>query len=265
MFVEPGEEVYEGMIVGENARAEDLDVNACKEKHLTNVRSSTSDVLVRLVPPRKLSLDQALEFVREDEAIEVTPHNVRLRKVQLDAIGRVKAARARGRAGATASPPGPPAPGTWSAAPRDPSRALPGQLGRRAVADVDADQLAPAPLDHRVDAHAADPLHVAAPVERRAQPDVEVVRVRQPREAAAGELERRHVRRVAVAEAQAAELRVVDLRQHRVDHPLALALRAHLRRRPRGLEVHQGDARDHDDQGEQDEAPIHGSESIAPS
>ena len=74
LFVEPGEDVYEGMIVGENARAEDLDVNATKEKHLTNMRSSTSDVLVRLVPPRRLSLDQALEFVREDEAVEVTPH-----------------------------------------------------------------------------------------------------------------------------------------------------------------------------------------------
>src|SRR6185312_3959219 len=98
MFVEPGEEVYEGMIVGENARAEDLDVNAVKEKHLTNMRSSTSDVLVRLVPPRRMSLDQALEFVREDEAIEVTPHAVRLRKVELDANARVKAARARARA-----------------------------------------------------------------------------------------------------------------------------------------------------------------------
>ena len=98
LFVEPGEEVYEGMIVGENARAEDLDVNACKEKHLTNVRSSTSDVLIRLVPPRKLSLDQALEFVREDEAVEVTPRAVRLRKVALDQTARVKAARARARA-----------------------------------------------------------------------------------------------------------------------------------------------------------------------
>jgi len=98
LFVEPGEDVYEGMIVGENARAEDLDVNATKEKHLTNMRSSTSDVLVRLVPPRRLSLDQALEFVREDEAIEVTPHAVRLRKVELDANARVKAARARARA-----------------------------------------------------------------------------------------------------------------------------------------------------------------------
>ena len=86
MFVEPGEEVYEGMIVGENARQEDLDVNAVKEKHLTNVRSSTSDVLVRLVPARKLSLDQALEFVREDECVEVTPHSVRMRKVELEAI-----------------------------------------------------------------------------------------------------------------------------------------------------------------------------------
>jgi GTP-binding protein len=100
LFVEPGAEVYEGMIVGENARAEDLDVNACKEKHLTNMRSSTSDVLVRLVPPRRLSLDQALEFVREDECVEVTPGSVRLRKAELEAVARVKAARARARASA---------------------------------------------------------------------------------------------------------------------------------------------------------------------
>ena len=98
LFVEPGEDVYEGMIVGENARAEDLDVNATKEKHLTNIRSSTSDVLVRLVPPRRLSLDQALEFVREDEAVEVTPRAVRLRKAELDGTSRVKLARARARA-----------------------------------------------------------------------------------------------------------------------------------------------------------------------
>jgi GTP-binding protein len=97
LFVEPGEDVYEGMIVGENSRAEDLDVNATKEKHLTNMRSSTSDVLVRLVPARRLSLDQALEFVREDEAVEVTPHVVRLRKAALDAVARQKAARARAR------------------------------------------------------------------------------------------------------------------------------------------------------------------------
>jgi GTP-binding protein len=96
LFVEPGEEVYEGMIVGENSRAEDLDVNAVKEKHLTNIRSSTSDVLVRLVPPRRLSLDQALEFLREDECVEVTPHAVRLRKAELDAVTRRKVARRRG-------------------------------------------------------------------------------------------------------------------------------------------------------------------------
>jgi GTP-binding protein len=99
MFVGPGDDVYEGMIVGENARADDLDVNACREKHLTNIRSSTADVLVRLVPHRVLSLDQALEFLREDECVEVTPEAVRLRKVILDGTGRVKAAR-RAKAGA---------------------------------------------------------------------------------------------------------------------------------------------------------------------
>jgi small GTP-binding protein len=93
MFIGPGEEVYEGMIVGENARADDLDVNAVKEKHLTNIRSSTSDVLVRLVPHRQLSLDQALEFLREDECVEVTPSTVRLRKVALDKVSRTKLAR----------------------------------------------------------------------------------------------------------------------------------------------------------------------------
>jgi GTP-binding protein len=94
LFVEPGDEVYEGMIVGENSRAEDLDVNATKEKHLTNIRSSTADELVRLVPKRELSLDQALEFLRADECVEVTPAAVRLRKVELDKTGRVKLARA---------------------------------------------------------------------------------------------------------------------------------------------------------------------------
>jgi GTP-binding protein len=101
LFVGPGDEVYEGMIVGENSRAEDLDVNAVKEKHLTNIRSSTADVLVRLVPHRRLSLDQALEFLREDECAEVTPGAVRLRKVALDKVARTKAAR-RARAAATA-------------------------------------------------------------------------------------------------------------------------------------------------------------------
>ncbi len=93
LFVEPGDPVYEGMIVGENARAEDLDVNACKEKHLTNIRSSTADELVRLVPKRELSLDQALEFLREDECVEVTPAAVRLRKVELESGARRKLAR----------------------------------------------------------------------------------------------------------------------------------------------------------------------------
>src|SRR5258707_11374370 len=102
LFVGPGEDLYEGMIVGENARSEDLDVNASREKHLTNIRSSTADVLVRLVPHRQLSLDQSLEFLREDECVEVTPQAVRLRKLVLDKTERTKAAR-RVRAGAPAS------------------------------------------------------------------------------------------------------------------------------------------------------------------
>jgi GTP-binding protein len=95
MFVGPGEEVYEGMIVGENARSEDIDVNPVKEKHLTNMRSSTSDVLERLIPHRKLTLDQAMEWVREDECVEVTPVTVRMRKVELGKTERMKAARQR--------------------------------------------------------------------------------------------------------------------------------------------------------------------------
>ncbi|MFE3458876.1 translational GTPase TypA [Nocardiopsis aegyptia] len=84
LFVEPTTEVYEGMIVGENSRADDMDVNITKEKKLTNMRSATGDELVRLVPPRRLSLEQALEFCREDECVEVTPEHVRIRKVVLD-------------------------------------------------------------------------------------------------------------------------------------------------------------------------------------
>jgi GTP-binding protein len=93
LFIGPGTEVYEGMIVGENARSEDMDVNPAKEKKLSNVRSSTGDELVRLAPPRLLSLDQALEFIREDEAVEVTPDHVRLRKVELDATVRGRQAK----------------------------------------------------------------------------------------------------------------------------------------------------------------------------
>jgi GTP-binding protein len=93
LFVGPGEEVYEGMIVGENARSEDLDVNAIREKHQTNVRAASADLLVRLVPAKQLSLEQALEFLRDDECVEITPEAVRLRKAILEKTGRVKAAR----------------------------------------------------------------------------------------------------------------------------------------------------------------------------
>jgi GTP-binding protein len=93
MFVGPGVEVYEGMIVGENSRSEDMNVNPTKEKKLTNMRSSTADELVRLIPPRELSLEQALEFIREDECAEVTPRSVRLRKVILDQTQRQRASR----------------------------------------------------------------------------------------------------------------------------------------------------------------------------
>jgi GTP-binding protein len=97
LFVGPGEEVYEGMVVGENARAADLDVNAVREKKLTNMRAAGSDETVRLVPAHRLSLDQALEFIREDEGVEVTPDAVRLRKLELDPVERQKQARARKR------------------------------------------------------------------------------------------------------------------------------------------------------------------------
>jgi GTP-binding protein len=94
MFVGPNTEVYEGMIVGENARSDDMDVNPTKEKKLTNMRQSTGDVLVPLIPHKQLSLEQALEFCREDECVEVTPATVRLRKVVLPANERE---RSRGR------------------------------------------------------------------------------------------------------------------------------------------------------------------------
>jgi GTP-binding protein len=95
LFVEPTTEVYEGMIVGENSRDDDMDVNITKEKKQTNVRSSTSDNFEKLIPPRKLSLEQCLEFCREDECVEITPSNVRIRKVILDAGERAKASRGR--------------------------------------------------------------------------------------------------------------------------------------------------------------------------
>ncbi|WP_318214283.1 translational GTPase TypA [Streptomyces sp. SCL15-6] len=92
LFTEPGTEVYEGMIVGENSRADDMDVNITKEKKLTNMRSSSADSFEAIVPPRKLSLEQSLEFCRDDECVEVTPEAVRIRKVNLDARERARAA-----------------------------------------------------------------------------------------------------------------------------------------------------------------------------
>ncbi|MFM7225888.1 MAG: translational GTPase TypA, partial [Actinomycetota bacterium] len=97
MLVGPGAEVYEGMIVGENSRADDMDVNPTKEKKLTNMRAAGSDDLVRLVPPRPMALEQCLEFIAEDECVEVTPKTLRLRKTILDAgerARRVKATKA---------------------------------------------------------------------------------------------------------------------------------------------------------------------------
>jgi GTP-binding protein len=99
LFIGPGEEVYEGMIIGENARAEDMDVNATKEKQQTNMRAAAADVLERMAPPKRLSLEAAVEFLREDECVEVTPESVRLRKVELDKLKRQKAARTGSRSG----------------------------------------------------------------------------------------------------------------------------------------------------------------------
>jgi GTP-binding protein len=93
MFTGPGTEVYEGMIIGENSRSDDMDVNPTKEKKLTNMRQSSGDILVPLIPHRQLSLEQALEWCREDECVEVTPATVRIRKVILDQTGRAKSNR----------------------------------------------------------------------------------------------------------------------------------------------------------------------------
>jgi predicted membrane GTPase involved in stress response len=99
LFIVPGAAVYEGMIVGENSRADDMDVNIAKEKKLTNVRQSTGEELERLIPPRQLSLEQALEFCGDDECAEVTPAAVRLRKVVLDARDRGRQRARRSRSG----------------------------------------------------------------------------------------------------------------------------------------------------------------------
>ena len=88
MFVKPGDDVYQGMIVGENARDDDMVVNPCKEKKLTNMRASTSDVAIRLVPYRNQNLEQAIEFIADDEFVEVTPKSLRLRKKVLQSNQR---------------------------------------------------------------------------------------------------------------------------------------------------------------------------------
>ena len=87
----PGQKVYEGMIVGENSRDLDIDINPCKLKHQTNIRSSNADEAIRLVPPRVLSLEQAMEYINDDELVEVTPQSIRLRKTILSRLPRAKA------------------------------------------------------------------------------------------------------------------------------------------------------------------------------
>ena len=93
LLIGPGVEVYEGMIVGINSRNEDISINVCKEKHLTNTRASGSDDALRLVPPVKMSLEQSIEFIAEDELVEITPENIRLRKKTLDNAVREREAR----------------------------------------------------------------------------------------------------------------------------------------------------------------------------
>ena len=98
LFVQPGDAVYEGMIVGEHARSGDLDVNATKEKKLTNMRTTASDEMIMLEPPRQVSLEVALEYIEDDELIEVTPSSLRLRKRLLGGTDRRKLARSEKRA-----------------------------------------------------------------------------------------------------------------------------------------------------------------------
>ena len=91
LFISPGEEVYAGMIIGENPRTEDIEVNVCKTKHLTNTRASGADDALKLVPPRILSLEQALDYIDTDELLEITPEHLRLRKKILDSTARYRA------------------------------------------------------------------------------------------------------------------------------------------------------------------------------
>ena len=98
MMVSPTDPSYPGMIVGENSRSDDMDVNVCREKQLTNHRAAASDQTIKLTPPKVLSLEQALEFIADDEAVEVTPESIRLRKVELDPTARARVAKARKQA-----------------------------------------------------------------------------------------------------------------------------------------------------------------------
>ena len=95
MFIDPAIEVYRGMIVGENTREDDIDVNVCKKKHMTNMRSSSADESLRLEPPRKLTLEQAMEYIEDDELVEVTPHSIRMRKKILDATARYRVSQGK--------------------------------------------------------------------------------------------------------------------------------------------------------------------------
>ena len=95
MYIIPGQDVYQGEVIGENSREDDMDVNPCKKKHVSNMRASGSDDAIRLIPPIFFSLEQALEHINDDELVEVTPKNIRMRKRILD---RVERSRIRGRA-----------------------------------------------------------------------------------------------------------------------------------------------------------------------
>ena len=97
LFIGPGEQVYSGMIVGESSRPEDIEVNVCKRKNMTNSRSAGSDDALHLIPPKRMSLEQALEYLGEDELAEVTPANIRIRKKILDPTARYRAAKMANR------------------------------------------------------------------------------------------------------------------------------------------------------------------------
>ena len=97
LFIGPGERVYSGMVVGQNAKAEDIELNVCKTKKLTNTRSSSADEALRLVPPKIMSLEEALDFIDTDELLEITPENLRIRKKILDGTMRMRAKRNAGK------------------------------------------------------------------------------------------------------------------------------------------------------------------------